>query len=183
MRTEVTNAQYAKCVLADACSEPNNARWNDPAYAEHPVTVVTWFQANDYAKWVGGRLPTEAEWEKACGGTDGRIYPWGKETPTADLANFNQNVGDTKPVGSYPQGASPYGVLDMAGNVLEWTSSLFEPYPYDAADGRENSEAGGTRTLRGGSWDYGVSGVRCAYRNDDYPYYRSTYSGFRVVTP
>ena len=82
MRTEVTNAQYAKCVEAGACSEPNNTRWNDPAYAEHPVTNVNWEQANAYAKWAGGRLPTEAEWEKACRGTDGRIYPWGDEPPT-----------------------------------------------------------------------------------------------------
>jgi formylglycine-generating enzyme required for sulfatase activity len=183
MRAEVTIAQYAKCVQAGVCSEPGYERWNDPAYAEHPVTYVTWLQANDYAKWVGGQLPTEAEWEKACRGTDGRIYPWSNETPTADLANFNSNVGDTTPVGSYPQGASPFGVLDMAGNVWEWTASKYAGYPYTANDGREDLAGDAARTLRGGSWFNAEFIVRCAARYGFDPDSRSVSYGFRVLSP
>ena len=140
MRTEVTNGQYRRCVDAGACAAPNNARWSDPAYADHPVTGVTWPQANDYTAWVGGRLPTEAEWEKACRGTEGGIYPWGDAAPAEGLANFFPNTGGTMAVGSYsPVGDSPYGAADMAGNVWEWTSSRPDPYPYDAGDGRDGA--------------------------------------------
>ena len=117
MRTEVTNAQYGLCVEAKSCTAPNSSSWNDPQFGEHPVTDVTWYQANDYAKWVGGRLPTEAEWEKACRGTDGFIYPWGDSGPTADLANFNSNVGDTTPVGKY----SPRVTVRMALLICQAT--------------------------------------------------------------
>ncbi len=182
MRTEVTNAQYRRCVAAGACTAPNNTRWNDPAYADHPVTGVTWQQANDYTGWVGGRLPTEAEWEKACRGTAGGIYPWGDAAPTADRANFFPNTGGTMPVGSYsPQGDSPYGVADMAGNVWEWTSSQPLPYPYAAEDGREDPGGEGKRVLRGGAWYLSADYVRCASRfsfGENYGYYDF---GFRVV--
>lgn len=184
MRTEVTNREYKLCVEEGVCTKPNNARWNDPAYGEHPVTDVTWHQANDYAAWAGGRLPTEAEWEKACRGTEERIYPWGDSAPTADLANYGKNVGNTTPVGKYsPQGDSPYGLEDMAGNVQEWTSSQSLAYPYDAADGRENLGGDAARTLRGGGWNYNGSGVRCATRYNYPPSYWYPYLGFRVVTP
>jgi formylglycine-generating enzyme required for sulfatase activity len=130
MRTEVTNGLYKRCVEEGSCTEPNNTRWNDAGYADHPVTDVTWHQANVYAAWAGGRLPTEAEWEKACRGTGGRIYPWGDSAPTAELANYGNSVGDTMPVGKYsPQGDSAYGLIDMAGNVWEWTSSQYQSYP------------------------------------------------------
>ena len=182
MRTEVTNDQFGKCVEDGGCKEkPGNSRWNDPAYADHPVTNVTLYQANEYAAWVGGRLPTEAEWEKACRDTDGRIYPWGNKAPSADLANFNSS--DTKPVGSYPDGASSYGALDMAGNVWEWTSSLYRPYPYDAHDGRENPESSESRTLRGGSFYHFDFYVRCAVRDFGKPVDGDNLTGFRVVTP
>ena len=142
MRTEATNAQYNKCVEAGGCRKPPNDRWNDPVYADQPVTDVTWQQAREYAGWVGGRLPTEVEWEKACRGADGRIYPWGGSVPTANLANFDNNVGDTTVVGRYsPQGDSPYGLVDMAGNVWEWTSSRYALYPYNPADGREDDSS------------------------------------------
>lgn len=184
MRTEVSNGQYRRCVEAGACTAPNNTRWNDPAYADHPVTGVTWQQANDYAAWVGGRLPTEAEWEKACRGTEGGIYPWGDAVPTADLANFFPNTGGTMPVGSYsPQGDSPYGAADMAGNVWEWTSSRPEPYPYAPGDGREDPGGEGKRVLRGGAWYLSDDFVRCASRFSfgvNYGYYDF---GFRVVQP
>ncbi len=182
MRTEVTNGQYRRCVEAGACTAPNNARWNEPAYADHPITGVTWQQANDYAVWVGGRLPTEAEWEKACRGTAGSFYPWGDGAPTENLANFFPNTGGTMPVGSYsPQGDSPYGAADMAGNVWEWTSSRPEPYPYAAGDGREDPGKEGKRVLRGGAWYLGADYVRCGSRfsfGENYGYYDF---GFRVV--
>jgi formylglycine-generating enzyme required for sulfatase activity len=184
MRTEVTNGQYRRCVDAGACAAPNNARWSDPAYAEHPVTGVTWQQANDYTAWVGGRLPTEAEWEKACRGTKGGVYPWGDAAPAEGLANFFPNTGGTMAVGSYsPEGDSPYGAADMAGNVWEWTSSRPDPYPYDAGDGREEPRGEGKRVLRGGAWYLSDDFVRCASRfsfGENYGYYDF---GFRVVLP
>jgi formylglycine-generating enzyme required for sulfatase activity len=164
-RTEVTNAQYRRCVEAKGCEPPDdgNVRYRDPQFAKQPVAGVTWYQAGDYAAWTGGRLPTEAEWEKACRGSDGRTYPWGNQGPTGDLLNFSgTGLGTWSAVGSYPDGASPYGALDMAGNVWEWTSSLWGKdyqtpdfgYPYDPKDGREDPNAPDTvlRVLRGGSF-------------------------------
>jgi len=181
MRTEVTNAQYNRCVQADVCSEPDDPYWGAPSQSEHPVTAVDWYQANKYAEWVGGRLPTEAEWEKACRGTDGRIYPWGDDLPTAERVNYGEKLDDTTPVGSYPAGASPYGVLDMAGNVWEWTSSKYADYPYKADDGRERQEGGDVRVLRGGSWFKDAGLMRCAHRTGRIPSGRDDHGGFRVV--
>jgi formylglycine-generating enzyme required for sulfatase activity len=184
MRTEVTNGQYKRCVEEGVCTKPENDRWNDPANAEHPVTNLTWRQAKIYGAWAGGRLPTEAEWEKACRGTDGRIYPWGDSAPTADLANFANNVGDITPVRSYsPEGDSPYGLVDMAGNVSEWTSSQYKSYPYDAADGRESQGGDASRTWRGGAWYDYDSVVRCAYRFGGRPDDSYNEVGFRLVSP
>ena len=109
--------------------------------------------------------------------------PWGDGAPTKELCNFNMNVEDTTPVGNYPRGRSPYGVLDMAGNVWEWTSSLYKPYPYDAANGREDPEAGETRTLRGGAWNLDGLQRPLAYRLNDIPDFRNDLVGFRVVSP
>ena len=186
MRTEVTNAQYARCVQAGACSTPlpHNTRWNDPTYAEHPVVFVTWHQANQYARWVGGRLPTEgAEWEKACRGRDGRTYPWGNDLPTAELVNFDMNVGDTAPVGGLSGGHQSLRCADMAGNVWEWTSSKFAGLPYDPEDGREKLEGAAYRTIRGGSFYFNAARVRCAVRDDHQPDGGNADFGFRVVFP
>jgi formylglycine-generating enzyme required for sulfatase activity len=183
MRTEVTHGQYKRCVDEGVCTEPGYDRWNDSTYMDRPVHV-TWHQANAYAAWAGGRLPTEAEWEKACRGTDGRIYPWDDSAPTAELANFDDTAGYTTPVGQYsPQGDSPYGLVDMAGNVWEWTSSRYGPYPFNAADGRENPDGTVPRTLRGGAWSNDDHFVRCAGRFINSPDYWNNDVGFRVVSP
>lgn len=180
-RTEVTNAQYARCVAAGACTPPANDEWDDPGRSDFPVTHVSWQQANEYAQWAGGRLPTEAEWEKACRSDDGRTYAWGDDLPTAELANFGDTVGEATPVGIYPAGASPYGVLDMGGNVWEWTSSLDYAYPYRADDGREDLAVEGRRIARGGSFYYTRYQLTCTARSGFPPGSASEYFGFRVV--
>ena len=187
-RTEVTNAQYRQCVDAGACGPPQKASsasrlhyYDDPAYGDYPVINVTWFQARVYAEWVGGRLPTEAEWEYAARGPEGATYPWGEGAPSERLLNDNFSVRDTTPVGSYPQGASWCGALDMSGNVWEWTSSLFRPYPYHAADGREDLGAEGRRVLRGGAFVGDAASVRSAVRAWPAPGYWDWLGGFRVA--
>jgi formylglycine-generating enzyme required for sulfatase activity len=196
----VTNAQYAAFVQDTDHRKPEH--WEDgkvPSSKEdHPVVYVSWRDAVAFCTWLSretGReftLPSEAEWEKAARGTDGQIYPWGDDPPTPELCNFGKNVGNTTPVGKYsPAGDSPYGCVDMAGNVWEWTRSLWgtrldEPdfgYPYDPGDGREDLEAANRvlRVLRGGAFDDDETFVRCAYRSDRNPFDRGGNLGFRVV--
>lgn len=131
-----------------------NGRWRaDAGFEHHPVNEVPWAGARDYCAWQGKRLPTEAEWEKAARGTDGRRYPWGNTAPAATRARFASGWNQSAPVDAYPAGASPYGVLDMAGNQWEWVASLYQPYPYRADDGRESLTADGVRGTRGGGHD------------------------------
>jgi len=187
MKTEVTNAEYAGCVAAHACTPPANQRWNDPTYAQHPVTNVNWNLANQYAAWVGGRLPTEAEWEKAARGTDQRIYPWGNTESSDQLLNYNNATGDTTPVGSYPDGVSPYGALDMAGNVEEWVADWYSA-TYYATSPAKNPLGPDTgtrfRVTRGGSFSHGRSGIRTTARGSAaFGGRGSIYGGFRVVVP
>jgi formylglycine-generating enzyme required for sulfatase activity len=190
-RTTAEEQGSAYIYTGSQWEDVKGANWSHPCgpqsdvrqKQDHPVTCVSWYDTQAFCQWAGVRLPTEAEWEKAARGTDGRIFPWGDDAPTKDHCNFAMNVKDTTPVGEYPRGASPYGVLDMAGNVWEWTSSLFMPYPYDAADGREDSEGGESRTLRGGSWYLTLSRVRCASRGRGSPDLRLGDLGFRVLSP
>jgi formylglycine-generating enzyme required for sulfatase activity len=155
---------------------------------DHPVRHVSWDDARAYCRWLSGktglavRLPSEAEWEKAARGTDGRIYPWGDEPPTDELCNYGNLKRGSTPVGKYSlQGDSPYGCADMAGNVKEWTRSLYEGYPYDPADGREDPEADDHWVLRGSAFYHDSRSVRCAFRSWFHPYLRSDSLGFRVV--
>lgn len=144
---------YKLCMDKGTCKLPaDTSKYNDSNYAQHPIVSVDWNMAKTYCEWRDARLPTEAEWEKAARGIDKRTYPWG-ERIGCSKANYNGScVGDTTVVGSYESGKSPYGMYDMAGNVWEWMSSLYQPYPYDPNDGRENLTASGDRVLRGGSW-------------------------------
>jgi formylglycine-generating enzyme required for sulfatase activity len=186
----VTNAQYAAFGKATGHRTPEGwERDRAPnSQEDHPVWNVSWHDAVAFCEWLSQecgrqvRLPSEAEWEKAARGTDGHIYPWGDDAPTKDLCNFGNNVGGTTPVGQYsPQGDSPYGCADMAGNVREWTRSLYKSYPYDAYDGREDMEVDGARVIRGGTIDYNWNSVRAAVRFWHDPDYRVHYSGFRIV--
>lgn len=183
-RVPVTNAQYKQFV--DATDHKPPKHWQNgqiPKDKEsHPVVNVTWYDSIAFCRWAGVRLPTEAEWEKAARGTDGRIWPWGNEPPDKERCNFNMNVGDTTPVDAYSKGDSPYGVLDMAGNVWEWTSSLNKAYPYNTNDDRENPASAVPRVLRSGSFDNNQDLVRCAYRDFNYPGGCYNRLGFRVVS-
>jgi formylglycine-generating enzyme required for sulfatase activity len=180
-RTEVTNGQFARFVQAGNAAQGN---WRELASGkdQHPVVNVAWSDAVAYCRWADKRLPTEAEWEYAARGTDGREYPWGN-TWEDNRARFSGNRGNqtTAPVGSYPTGASPFGILDLAGNVAEWISSLYKPYPYNATDGREDLAASGGRVDRGGSWDYNPRYLRSANRFWNVPAYRDNNLGFRCA--
>lgn len=191
-RTPITNAQFAKFASATgyittAEKKESERTWQHPngpnstAKMDHAVVCVSWHDAIAFCKWAGVQLPSEAQWEKAARGDDGRIYPWGDEEPNNERCNFNMNVKTTTPVGKYPDGASPYGCLDMAGNVWEWTSSLYKPYPYDVNDGREALDVDGARTLRGGSFSNNGPFVRCANRDGSVPEDGWSFGGFRVV--
>ena len=180
-RTEVTNAQYARCVAQGACKEPNNKSsftrdfyFDNPEFSEYPVIFVSWQDAVTYCTWAGRRLATEAEWEKAARGLDtAHIYPWGYATPNCKLANivdpsaWKHCVGDTSAVGSYPDGASPYDVLDMAGNVSEWVNDVYQSdyYSVSVYANPSGPSSGNVMVTRGGSWGPDWYSVRVAHRN------------------
>ena len=160
-------------------------RWAaEPGYEDHPAGELAWHGAVAYCAWRGKRLPSEAEWEKAARGTDGRLYPWGNQKPTKELAFIGGRRGETVPVGQYPKGASPYGALDMAGQVWEWTRSLAMPYPYNPKDGREDLGADAPRAARGGMTASSDEGLMSTHREIVFPARQATghaYIGFRCA--
>jgi formylglycine-generating enzyme required for sulfatase activity len=182
----VTNAEYEMFTQATDYSAPSHWVENKiPRGKEnHPATNVSWDDARAFCEWSGTRLLTEAEWEKAARGIDGRVYPWGNEPPDESRANYAQDVKthSTTSVNQFLRGASPYGVLDLAGNVWEWVSSLYREYPYNARDGREDLDSRAQRVLRGGSfYSPNENFIRCAARSLSYPQRRRDHIGFRVA--
>lgn len=183
METEITNALYAQCVTAGVCTPPANDFWQDVSLVDHPVTHVDWAQAAAYATWAQGRLPTEAEWEKAARGTDERLFPWPGESTDETRLNFLRT--GTMPVGSFAAGASPFGVLDMAGNVEEWVADWYSP-DYYAASPPANPPGPATgllRVVRGGSFNSNRGSVRTTARGRAQPDAHFPSIGFRVVLP
>jgi len=195
--TEVTNAMYARCVSAGNCTPPPkafaefspHAYYGEAAYDDYPVVNVTWEQAREYCAWAGRHLPSEAEWEKAARGNDARRFPWewiGVADPEKlnfcdqgceflwHVADVNDGYPETAPVGSYPKGASPYGVLDMAGNVWEWTADWYSDEYYRQAPATDPTgpETGIWRTARGGSWLDGVHVRSLVYARSANRYYQ-----------
>ena len=190
--TEVTNAQYRKCVEADGCDETNLMDLNTAETADYPVNYVTYRQAANFCSWIGGKLPTEYQWEKAARGIDGRTYPWGEEKPdeTNGYTNIPSESDDLKPVGSFPAGASPYGLLDMAGSVWEWTSSRYDSEAYTQYINQETASNEGQsvpgHVIRGGAAspseiDSYTNTLRTSYRtvSDSANYFL----GFRCIIP
>lgn len=174
-QTEVTNKHYKACVDAGMCEPPSPERsyshanyYGNSEFDDSPVIYVNWDKANRYCEvWAGGDLPTEAQWEKAARGIDARTYPWGNDKPSANLLNFNSNVGDTTVVKNYPNTGSFYGTYDMAGNVWEWVNDFYDEVYYQSSNSANNPlgpESGQYRVLRGGSWYSNDSGARSAVR-------------------
>jgi formylglycine-generating enzyme required for sulfatase activity len=194
-RHPVTNAQYE---LFDPSHRARRAPWADD---NHPVVYVSSYEAAKFCEWLCRReirkfrLPTEAEWEYAARGTDGRTFPWGEKFNRGDLANFadsntafawrdpsiNDGFAESSPVGAYPRGASPFGIEDLAGNVWEWCLDFFETYKDKERTNPRSQATTGKRVYRGGSWKSRAASCRAATRNFNMPEYSANDVGFRVV--
>ncbi len=193
-KTEVTVDAYGECVTAGSCTAPStggSCNWGVSGRGGHPVNCVNWTQAREYCAWVGKRLPTEAEWEKAARGTDGRKYPWGNETATCEYAVMYEGgngcgTGSTWDVcGKSPSGDSPYGLCDMSGNVWEWVSDWYDSdyYTNSPSSNPTNTVSGSYRVIRGGSFAYTAHNLRASGRSGDYPSDYYVNLGFRCARP
>lgn len=190
-RTPVSNALYAAYVAATGATPPLRWRGTHPPVAllEHPVVDVTWHDAQAFCAWLNAhwsgpgrvRLPSEAEWERAARGLDGRSFPWGEPFSLEQANTREAGRATTTPLEAYPAGASPIGALDMAGNVWEWTASLDRLYPYQADDGREDPVAPGRRIMRGGCYANPHGYARCACRFRLQPHVCNEFTGFRLA--
>jgi len=187
-RYPVTNAEYKRFVDATGHRQPN---WKGGTYpagkADHPVVRVSWEDATAYAQWAGKRLPTEAEWEKAARGVDGRRWPWGNEWGAGRCNSQETGIGDTTPVGKYsPAGDSPYGSADMAGNVWEWVGDWYDDTYYASSPARNpmgpSHPVIPNRVVRGGAWDYDDNDARSAYRDHYVLIYCDRWVGFRCAS-
>ncbi len=186
---QITVASYAR--FLDATHHESPPEWaimNKPGNQNRPVANVDWAEAEAYCKWAGKRQPTEAEWEKAARGTDGRTYPWGNEPPTKFYANSGKEVWSNHsaltPVGTFEVGKSPYGIYDMAGNVWEWVSDWYDPEYYQLSPPQNPSgpRKGSHKVVRGGSWgSNGITGMRSADRETHLPSFRGYGTGFRCA--
>lgn len=174
---EVTNTRYLACVEEGICAPPRQTNsmnqadyFANPEFGDYPVLHMDWFMAHDFCEWEGKRLPTEAEWMKAARGPDDtRKYPWGDDAPTCELANGGCDWVDVSEVGSYPAGASPYGVMDMAGNVGEWANDWYaaDYYSVSPSDNPQGADSGTLRLNLGGTLIQGGPYLAISKRNTD----------------
>jgi len=187
---EVTNAMYASCVSIGVCSPPASLAsysisyfFGNPDYDDFPVVNVNWYQARKYCQWAGRSLPTEAQWEKAARGKAGAKYPWGNSDPDEGVANYSELMKDLSAVGSFPQGASSYGAMDMAGNAAEWVEDFYGNYPSTPyiLTNPTGPATGIYRILRGGSWIIGPYLIRSSERFWASAFYADYDSGFRCA--
>ncbi|KMP11080.1 hypothetical protein UZ36_05575 [Candidatus Nitromaritima sp. SCGC AAA799-C22] len=180
---EVTHGKYMEYVKATNAKKPRY--WDDPDFngPNQPVVGVSWKEAQAYCRWRGGRLPTEAEWEKASRGKRPIIYPWGNEPPDSKKLNFNEDIKKTTPVGSYEEGKSDYGVYDLSGNVAEWVHDwhLAEFYLFSSKANPLGPDKGQYKIIRGGNWRNISQDVDMIYRNATVPSVRNKTVGFRCV--
>jgi len=186
-KTKVTNSMYAFCVSVGACAPPSQELgvpvYDNPIYSNYPVVGVTWDMAANYCKWIGGSLPTEAQWEKAARGSQGNMYPWGNTEPSCDLGNFSGCVGGLRDTTKYAEGASSYGVLDMAGNTFEWVKDFYSASYYNnaPAENPTGPDSGDQRVVRGSGFETGFEQAVSATRHPAGNAYHNRDLGFRCV--
>lgn len=198
---EVTVEQYRTCVQSGKCDDAGLRKYNKCNYdksgrGDHPINCVDWYQARAYCEFAGKRLPTEAEWEKAARGADGRFFPWGNNWNPRDAnycdsscggswadKNHDDGYPTTAPVGSFPDGASPYGTMDMAGNVSEWCSDRYDENYYSAGPSRNPTgpASGDLRVVRGGAWNHIPYYLRTSHRTKAFPSFSLSTVGFRCA--
>ena len=187
-RYQVSVGQYAKFLEATSQAAPTDwSIMNKSRHQNRPIVNVDWADAEAYCTWVGKRLPTEAEWEKAARGTDGRIYPWGNELPTGFRANSKKEKWSDhwvlSPVGMFEEGKSPYGIYDMAGNVWEWVNDWYDQDYYRSSPSKNPTGPlrGESKVIRGGSWGSGPRDLRSSDRDTHLPSARGMGTGFRCA--